>query len=279
MLVVNQYVPHQLRGIVLAGFLAAFMSTIATQLNWGTSYLVEDFYRRFVRRHAAERHYVNVSRFVTLLLVIATGYVSAQLASIRSGWEIVLELGAGTGSVYILRWFWWRINAWSEISAMASSLAVTAAIRSSTLASIFLHRNSFFSGNSSVVFAKTSLVTTLVTSCAWISVTLLTKPEAQRNSGGVLSQGSATNSWLETGRGAGEGNSRNAGPGAKFVVLVSRLRDDVQRALWRGQGAAGAAAAGNFSAAARGCVRVAGRSRAFPRISRGSRGFSGYARR
>ena len=114
---------------------------------------------------------------MTLLLVIATGYVSAQLASIRSGWEIVLELGAGTGSVYMLRWYWWRINAWSEISAMASSLAVTAAIRSSTLASIFLHRNSFFSGNSSVVFAKTSLVTTLVTSCAWISVTLLTKPE------------------------------------------------------------------------------------------------------
>src|SRR5271170_1414887 len=110
MMIVNDHVPHALRGIIMAGFLAAFMSTIATQLNWGTSYIVEDFYRRFLVRRATERHYVHVSQLVTILLVIATGYVSAQLASIRSGWQVVLQVGAGTGSVYMLRWYWWRIK-------------------------------------------------------------------------------------------------------------------------------------------------------------------------
>jgi len=99
MMIVNDHVPHALRGIILAGFLAAFMSTIATQLNWGTSYLVEDFYRRFLVRNSTEKHYVRVSQIVTVLLVIATGYVSAQLASIRSGWQVVLQIGAGTGTV------------------------------------------------------------------------------------------------------------------------------------------------------------------------------------
>jgi SSS family solute:Na+ symporter len=170
-------VPHTLRGIVLAGFLAAFMSTIATQLNWGTSYLVEDFYRRFLRRQAGERHYVVVSRLVTLLLVLAAGYVSARLSSIRSGWEIVLELGAGTGSVYLLRWFWWRINAWSEISAMATALFMAGALSWQRLWLLVLDRPEPFLGNSPVRFAKAALTTTMVTTCIWILVTLLTKPE------------------------------------------------------------------------------------------------------
>src|SRR4029077_17843619 len=106
--VATTYMPHALRGILIAGFMAAFMSTIATQLNWGTSYLVEDFYRRFIRRRASERHYVYVAQVVTLVLVAVTACVSARLASIRSGWEVVLQLGAGTGAVYLLRWYWWR---------------------------------------------------------------------------------------------------------------------------------------------------------------------------
>ncbi len=121
MLVATTYMPPVLRGILIAGFMAAFMSTIATQLNWGSSYLVEDFYRRFVRGGASEKHYVNASRLATLLLVAVSAYVSAQLASIGQGWEVVLEVGAGTGGVYLLRWYWWRINAWSEISAMAAA--------------------------------------------------------------------------------------------------------------------------------------------------------------
>jgi Na+/proline symporter len=169
MLIVNQQVPHALKGIVVAGFMAAFMSTVATQLNWGASYLVADFYRRFIRRQATEGHYVTVSRLVTIVLVIASGYVAAQLSSIRSGWEVVLEIGAGTGGVYLLRWYWWRINAWSEISAMATALAVTIALR----------WGAPFAGEEAVVFAKTALTTTLVTTVVWVIVTLATKPEAE----------------------------------------------------------------------------------------------------
>lgn len=169
MLVLNNYLPHQYRGIAIAGFLAAFMSTIATQLNWGASYLVSDFYRRFVNKSASESHYVMISRLSTVLLVIAAAYISVQLGSIASGWEIVLQVGAGTGAVYILRWYWWRINAWSEISAMACSLAI----------SLVLSQWHPFTGNSSMVFAKGAIVTTLVTTIVWVTVTLLTSPEPQ----------------------------------------------------------------------------------------------------
>ena len=169
MLVATTFMPHALRGILIAGFMAAFMSTIATQLNWGSSYLVEDFYRRFIRRDASEKHYVNISRIATLLLVAASAYVSAQLVSIGQGWEVVLEVGAGTGGVYLLRWYWWRINAWSEISAMATALAMT----------LILHHWQFFSGSAPVVFAKTTLATTAVTTAVWVAVTLLTPAEPE----------------------------------------------------------------------------------------------------
>jgi SSS family solute:Na+ symporter len=180
MMIVNDHVPHALRGIILAGFLAAFMSTIATQLNWGTSYLVEDFYRRFLVRHKSEKHYVHVSQVVTILLVIATGYVSAQLNSIRAGWQWVLEIGAGTGTVYMLRWYWWRINAWSEISAMLTALFLTIALHLDSLWMALLGRPELFTGSSTVVFAKDTLFTTLVTTLVWVTVTFITKPEPQR---------------------------------------------------------------------------------------------------
>ena len=167
MLVATTFMPHALRGILIAGFMAAFMSTIATQLNWGSSYLVEDFYRRFIRRGASEKHYVNISRIATLLLVAASAYVSAQLVTIGQGWEVVLEVGAGTGGVYLLRWYWWRINAWSEISAMATALGMT----------LVLHRWQLFAGSAPVVFAKTTLLTTAITTLVWVTVTLLTPAE------------------------------------------------------------------------------------------------------
>ena len=169
MMIVNQYVPHALRGVVIAGFMAAFMSTIATQLNWGASYLVSDFYRRFLKKNGTENHYVVVSRLATVLLVICSALVAAQLASIRSGWEYVLEVGAGTGGVYLLRWYWWRINAWSEITAMAVAMVTTIAI----------HIAAPFSGSGPVLFAKTALTTTVLTTLAWIMVTFFTRPEQQ----------------------------------------------------------------------------------------------------
>jgi Na+/proline symporter len=170
MLIATEHLPAALRGVLLAGFLAAYMSTVATQLNWGTSYLVADLYRRFWRRSAAESHYVNVSRIVTLLLVAASSFVAAQLASIKEGWQFVLEVGAGTGAVYILRWYWWRINAWSEISAMATALVVSVWLRIGGIA---------FSGAPPVVFAKSALTTTAITTLVWILVTLATRPEPQ----------------------------------------------------------------------------------------------------
>ncbi len=173
----TEHLPPAFLGILVAGFLAAFMSTIATQLNWGASYIVGDFYRRFVKREADEAHYVNVSRFaVTPLLVVASGLVSWLLTSIASGWENVLVIGAGTGAVYILRWFWWRINAWSEISAMATSLVVSQVIQNWKK----FAGSDAFAGSSSVVFAKTALTTTLVTTVVWVLVTFLTKPEPQQ---------------------------------------------------------------------------------------------------
>ena len=179
MMVVTQHVPAALRGIVVAGFMAAFMSTFATQLNWGASYLVSDFYRRFLVRDRGEHHYVVMSRVATVLLVIASAVVSANLESIKGGWTIVLEIGAGTGAVYLLRWYWWRINAWSEISAMAASLLVTALLHWGGLWQTVIGRGEVFSGSSAVVFAKTALTTTIVTTLVWIVVTYLTAPEPE----------------------------------------------------------------------------------------------------
>jgi solute:Na+ symporter, SSS family len=120
-------------------------------------------------RSASDRHYVLISRFCTVLLVIASAWVSVQLGSIASGWQVVLQIGAGTGAVYILRWYWWRINAWSEISAMACSLLVT----------VILNRWQPFTGNSSLVFAKSVITTTVITTIVWLTVTMLTKPEPE----------------------------------------------------------------------------------------------------
>src|SRR5215468_6358926 len=169
MLVLTNFLPPALRGLAVAGFLAAFMSTVATQLNWGASYLVADFYRRFIKQDGTEKHYVNIGRLATVILVLASGYVASQLTSIKSGWEVVLEIGAGTGGVYLLRWYWWRINAWSEISAMLTSIVVTAALSWLKL----------FSGSEAVLFAKNALVTTVLTSFVWIAVTFLTRPERE----------------------------------------------------------------------------------------------------
>jgi solute:Na+ symporter, SSS family len=168
-MVLRDYLPPALRGLMVAAFLAAFMSTIGTQLNWGSSYLVNDLYKRFFVRTATEKHYVLISKAFTVLLVLASGYTAMQLTSINQGWQLVLNIGFGTGAVYILRWYWWRINAWSEISAMAVAAAMT----------IALSRVSF-SGNTALVYAKSALITGGVTTVAWVLMTLLTRPENER---------------------------------------------------------------------------------------------------
>src|SRR5437762_220053 len=117
--------PTPWRGFMMAGFAAAYMSTVGTQLNWGASYLVNDFYKRFINRTATEKHYVAVSRMATVFLFLAAALVTMQLSTIEGAWKFLLALGSGTGLVLILRWYWWRINAWSEISAMTASFIVS----------------------------------------------------------------------------------------------------------------------------------------------------------
>src|SRR6202050_81421 len=117
-MVLRDFLPPALRGLMIAAFLAAFMSTVGTQLNWGTSYFINDFYRRFVVRKGSEKHYVRVSKMFIVLLVILSGYTAAHITSIQSAWQLLLGMGAGTGGVLMLRWHWRRVKAWSEIFAM-----------------------------------------------------------------------------------------------------------------------------------------------------------------
>jgi solute:Na+ symporter, SSS family len=166
-MVLRDFLPPALRGLMVAAFLAAFMSTVGTQLNWGCSYLVNDLYKRFLVRNSSEQHYVRISRVITILLVLASGYTAAQLKSIGAGWELVLGVGFGTGAVYILRWYWWRISAWSEIAAMIAAAAVTIGLR-----------NVSFAGDDALVYAKKTLITGGLTTIAWVVVTFLTRAES-----------------------------------------------------------------------------------------------------
>jgi Na+/proline symporter len=168
-MVLRDYLPPALRGVMIAAFLAAFMSTLGTQLNWGVSYLVNDFYRRFLARQKTERHYVAMGRLFTIGLVLISGYVASKLTSIGEGWQLVLSMGSGTGAVYILRWYWWRISAWSEIVAMIAAAVVTVVLKFAVT----------FSGNDPVVFAKTALTTAGCTTVAWVLATVLTPAESE----------------------------------------------------------------------------------------------------
>jgi Na+/proline symporter len=160
--------PSGWRGLMVVGFAAAYMSTIATQLNWGASYLVNDFYRRFVRKEAPDKHYVNVSRVATIFLFLASILVTWQIQTIGRAWTFLLAIGAGTGLVLILRWYWWRINAWSEISAMITSFVV------SVSAMQMVPRT--FAGTANAD-AWVMLVTVAVSTVVWLAVTFLTRPE------------------------------------------------------------------------------------------------------
>jgi Na+/proline symporter len=121
-----RFLPAGMLGLMVAGLLAAYVSTISTHLNWGTSYLVHDLYRRFVRPDASERHYVAAGRVVTAILMVLAALLTYVLDTARASFELLLSIGAGTGLLYLLRWFWWRINAWSEIAAMTTSFLLAA---------------------------------------------------------------------------------------------------------------------------------------------------------
>jgi len=170
-LLMLKLLPAGLLGLLAVAFLAAFVSTVSTHLNWGASYVVNDFYKPFLKpesdfksKAAAQKHYVLVSRWTTLLMMISAVIVSLLFDTVRGGWEAILSIGAGTGLVYMLRWFWWRINAWSEISAM------TAAAIGSFLAPAIGYDD----------FASKMIFTTVFATIIWVGVTFMTRPDDEQ---------------------------------------------------------------------------------------------------
>jgi Na+/proline symporter len=159
-LAMRDHLPSGLLGLLVAAFLAAYMSTIATHLNWGSSYLVNDFYRRFIKRDGTDRHYVLVSRTATALLAILSSLLILVIQSISGAWLFIIECGAGVGLVLILRWYWWRINAWSEITAMIVPFFAYMIAR-------FILRWEFPSSFFFIVITTTAI---------WIIVTFMTSP-------------------------------------------------------------------------------------------------------
>ncbi|HMI44373.1 MAG TPA: sodium:solute symporter family protein [Gemmatimonadaceae bacterium] len=162
-----RFLPPGVMGLMIAGLLAAYVSTLSTHLNWGTSYLVHDFYRRFIDPNADEKHYVAVGRVVTALLMVLAAALTFVLESAQGNFALLLSIGAGTGLLYLLRWFWWRINAWSEISAMASSFLVAVGF--------FVARKM----GSTIPEHVSLLITVATTTIVWVAVTLMTKPTSR----------------------------------------------------------------------------------------------------
>lgn len=162
-----RFLPPGVMGLMIAGLLAAYVSTLSTHLNWGTSYLVHDFYRRFIKSNADEKHYVAVGRVVTALLMVLAVALTFVLETAQGNFALLLSIGAGTGLLYLLRWFWWRINAWSEISAMASSFLVAVGF--------FVARKM----GSTIPEHVSLLITVATTTIVWVAVTFMTKPTSR----------------------------------------------------------------------------------------------------
>ena len=154
--------PHGLRGLVLASLMAAFMSTLSTHLNWGSSYVVNDFYCRFFRPAASQREQVLIGRLATLLLMVVASVSGLWLSNALQAFQLILQIGAGTGLLFLLRWFWWRINAFSEMAAMIVSLAVAVYFE--------------FFGWAGLAGWQKIVLGVDVTTAAWLAVTWLTRP-------------------------------------------------------------------------------------------------------
>ena len=165
--------PSGLLGLVLASLVAAYMSTISTHLNWGSSYIVNDFYKQQINKNASEKQLVAVGRMSTVLLMVFSALFALVLQNALQLFDIILMFGAGTGLIFILRWFWWRINAWSEISAMFVSGIVSMLIAFTSLGEIL-----FGDGALMPSWAKFPFIV-LVTSIVWIIVTYITQAESK----------------------------------------------------------------------------------------------------
>jgi solute:Na+ symporter, SSS family len=151
-----KFLPVGFMGLMVGGLIAANSSTILTHLNWGASYLIHDFYRRFINPTATEKHYVNAGRFCTLLLYVVAALLSLVLSSAQEAFEILISIGAGTGLLYMLRWFWWRINAWCEVVAMVSSFLISV--------TFFIMKKQ----GHGLPFAETVIISVAFTTACWL---------------------------------------------------------------------------------------------------------------
>lgn len=173
--------PAGLLGLVLASLGAAFMSTLSTHLNWGSSYIVNDFYKQQIKKDASEKELVNVGRITTVILMVASAVLALFLTNAKQLFDIILMFGAGTGLVYILRWFWWRINAWSEISVMFSAMLIPLILTFTPLGDSLFGYTSDAGETISGVFPSwfRFIAMVIITSIVWIATTYLTKPESK----------------------------------------------------------------------------------------------------
>jgi len=162
-----KFLPPGFMGIMVGSLIAAYISTMDTHLNWGASYLVHDFYRRFIRPEASEKHYVRVSRVATAGLMVVAAVMVFFLENAKDSFDLMLSIGAGTGLIYLLRWFWWRINAWSEIAAMISSFCIAVAL--------FVAKKCGAALSTHITLALSVALTTAV----WVIVTVLTRPTSR----------------------------------------------------------------------------------------------------
>ncbi len=203
------FLPSGLLGLVVASLAAAYMSTISTHLNWGASYIVDDVYRRFVAPNQEERQYVRVGRIATVALVVLAGAISLWLENALQAFQILLQIGAGTGLVFLLRWFWWRINAWSELSAMVISFAVA----------LYFQVGHEALGFSSVDPSLQLVLGVLITTVGWMAVTLLTPPTDRRTLASfhklIRPMGSG---WQGAGLGLSEADRSEDSPAAAFLA-------------------------------------------------------------
>ena len=173
-MVMRDYLPQGIKGLLLVGFLSAYMSTISTQLNWGASYLTNDLYKRFIKgeeqfesAEKAEKHYVFSGRLITLLIMAIALFATSQISMIDSAAQFLIASGAGLGMVLILRWYWWRINAWSEL--VATLAPVVGLVLANYVLPGFVPE-SFYAQNGSFIF------TVVFTTIAWLTVTVITPP-------------------------------------------------------------------------------------------------------
>lgn len=166
--------PSGLLGLVLTSLIAAYMSTISTHLNWGSSYIVNDFYKQHIDKNASEKKLVLVGKTSTVILMVFSALFALYLQNAKQLFDIIIMFGAGTGLIFILRWFWWRINAWSEISAMIVSGIVSLLLSVESISNVFFGSEGYLPS-----YAKFPIIV-LITTLVWIVITYLTKPEKQK---------------------------------------------------------------------------------------------------